>query len=356
MGRLIRKCLLLTGIMVCLVGGISAAILFGLPSQFSGTYQHALVLQEKALSKEKSPKIVVMGDSSVPFSLNSSLMSRMTKRPVQTLALHSGTGIGYILRLSESGIRRGDIVVLELAPDSEDSFSPSIVLTACENDFSMYRAFSQEEWGEVIRYYPTFLIKKVKYYFHDRDQEIPSYSIQAFDGNGNYDYQRTGCLLPGRLKPDDVSAFNPKSYSPSLINTLNDYNSDCLKKGATFLVSFPPYLKESLSTNSGEVNSVQSMLSQKLKAPVITQLSSRQLPRKYFYDNVTHCNTVGADKVTADLAHEILRYMHRSAAKSVNGRIQEKKPAVPFARSITGAPKPPAVHGPKASKAKPHKM
>lgn len=354
MGRLIRKCLLLTGIMVCLVGGISAAILFGLPSQFSGTYQHALVLQEQALSKEKSPKIVVMGDSSVPFSLDSSLMSRITKRPVQTLALHSGTGIGYILRLSESGIRRGDIVVLELTPDSEDSFSPSIVLTACENNFGMYRAFSQEEWGKVIRYYPTFLIKKVKYYFHDRDQEVPSYSIRAFDGNGNYDYQRTGCLLPGRLKPDEVSAFSPMSYSPSLINTLNDYNSDCLRKGATFLVSFPPYLKESLSDSSGELNSVQKTLSQKLKAPVITQLSTRQLPRKYFYDNVTHCNTVGADKVTSDLAHEILTYLHRSSAKASVARIGEKKPAAPFARSITGVPKPP--HGPKRPKAKAHKM
>lgn len=318
MGRFVRKCLLFGAILTTLLAGITGFILFGLPPQFNGTYQHALYLQTRSLSRMHSPKVVVMGDSSVPFSLDCRRMSTLLKKPVQTLGIHSGTGVGYILALSKSSIHRGDIMVLELTPDGEDSFSPAIVLTACENHFDLYRGFTPDNWSKVIRYYPTYLIKKVKYYFHYRDEDPPSYSIHSFDRNGNYDYQRVGCLLPPHLQPDERdTVLNRNSFSNSLIQTLNDYDSYCARRGATFLVSFPPFLNESLVSSPSGFSSLQNYLSHRLKAPIITKISERDLPRRYFYDNVTHCNTQGAEKVTDDLAEDILHYSFGKTAPQV---------------------------------------
>lgn len=323
MGKFVRKCLLFSALLVTLVAGIGAFILFGLPPQFNNTYQHALYLQVRSLSRIKSPKVVVMGDSSVPFSLDSRLMSRLLDKPVQTLGIHSGTGIEYILNLSKSTIRRGDIMVLELPSDDEDDFSPAIVLTACENHFDMYRGFTLDDWNKVARYYPTYLLKKVKYDFHDRDQNPPSYSIRSFGQDGNYDYQRIGCRLPSHLLSDERdTVFDRKDFSDSLIQTLNDYNSYCRQRKATFLISFVPFLNESLVSHPSDFGGLQTYLAGQLKAPIITKLSARDLPRRYFYDNVNHCNTQGAEKVTSDLASDILRYLGRKvvAAKQPTGK------------------------------------
>lgn len=322
MKKFICKCMLFGAILLSLLGGIVSFILYGLPEQFNGTYQHALYLQVRSLARIRSPKIVVMGDSSVPFSLECGKMSRLMKEPVQTLGIHSGTGIQYILDLSKSSIRRGDTMVLELTPDAEDSFSPSIVLTACENHFDMYRSFTLDDWEKVIRYYPTYLTKKVKYYFHVRDSEAPSYSITSFDRNGNYDYRRVGCQLPMHLQASERdTVFNKEAYSDSMISFLNGYDRFCAEKGATFLITFPPFLDESLASKSNSLNDVQSYLAKRLKAPIITKISSRDLPRRYFYNNETHCNTIGAEKVTQDLAEEILAYRrHFGFGKGKLGR------------------------------------
>ena len=325
MKKFIRKFLTLLALCAALFGGISCFILFGLPEQFGNTYQHALYLQVQALPRIKSPKIVVVGDSSVPFSLDCARMSGMMKEPVQTLGIHSGTGAEYVLNLAKDSIRKGDIMVLELAPDqADDSFSPSIVLTACENHFEMYRCFTLDDWEKVIRYYPTYLAKKVKYYFGVRDSEMPPYSIRSFNADGNFIYRRLGSRMAVHLnKNERDTTFSRKEYDESLIVFLNNYNSYCTQKGATFLITFSPFLDESLAPGASGFTDVQNYLSHKLQAPVITKISARELPRRYFYNNAVHCNTAGAEKVTEDLAHEIRAYLNRG--KQNTGRVVKVK-------------------------------
>lgn len=318
MGRFVRKCLLFGAILTTLLAGITGFILFGLPPQFNGTYQHALYLQTRLPFPHAFPKSRCHGGFFRPIQLGLPAYEHTAEKAGSNAWDPFVTGVGYILALSKSSIHRGDIMVLELTPDGEDSFSPAIVLTACENHFDLYRGFTPDNWSKVIRYYPTYLIKKVKYYFHYRDEDPPSYSIHSFDRNGNYDYQRVGCLLPPHLQPDERdTVLNRNSFSNSLIQTLNDYDSYCARRGATFLVSFPPFLNESLVSSPSGFSSLQNYLSHRLKAPIITKISERDLPRRYFYDNVTHCNTQGAEKVTDDLAEDILHYSFGKTAPQV---------------------------------------
>lgn len=310
MKKFICKSILFCALMVLLLSGISAAILFAIPPQFSQTYQHALEEQYSSLQKINSPKVVVMGDSSVPFSLNSRLMEKTLNIPVQTLGIHSGTGLAYILRLSESNIKKGDIMVVELQPFNDDSFSPSVVLTACENDFTMYRYFSARDLQKVIAYYPSYLVKKVKYALHVRDSQIPEYSGKSFDSDGNYNFYRGVCIIPNPLpKNERETVFRKNDYTSDTISFLNNYTAYCRQKGATVLITFSPYLNESLASTPGGISGLQNYLSNNLQAPVITRIADRALPRKYMYNDITHCNTAGANKVTNDLAHEIEKYL-----------------------------------------------
>lgn len=311
MKRFIMKSVLFCLTVLALLSCISSFILFGLPPQFGLSYQHALSLQYDTMRRIPTPKVVVMGDSSVPFSLNADLMEKILKMPVQTLGIHSGTGLEYILKLSESSIHKGDIMVLELAPSNDEAFTPSIVLTACENNFSMYQAFTSKDWKKVISYYPSYLIKKVKYCFHIEDQQSAAYCEKSFNHRGNYDFYLGKCILPKRLtQPNEKTEFSKMDYNDEYISFLNQYDDFCRKKGATFLITFPPFLNESLSSSQSSISDLQNDLAHRLKAPIITKISDRELSRLYIYNNVSHCNTAGANKVTIQLAHDIQKHMN----------------------------------------------
>ena len=75
------------------------------------------------------------------------------------------------------------------------------------------------------------------------------------------------------------------------------------------LITFPPFLDESCESSPKEIDALQSYLSGRLHAPVITKIRDRSLPRRFIYNEISHCNTAGSDKVTADLAHEIRSYL-----------------------------------------------
>ncbi len=334
MKKFICKSLLFCFTMLILLGGITAFVLFGLPQQFGMSYQHALSTQYNAMRKIPSRKLVVMGDSAVPFSLNVPLMEKRIKMPVQTLGIHSGTGLEYILSLSKSSIHKGDIMVLELEPSNGDSFTPSIILTACENNFDMYKAFSAKDWEKAVEYYPSFLIKKVKYYFRIKDQQSPSYSGKSFDSNGNYSYFRGKCVLPRHLsKTSQNTEFNQRDYNTEFISYLNDYNRFCKGKGATFLITFPPFLDESLVSSKSDISNLVNYLSHELNVPIITKISDRELPRKYIYNNISHCNTAGADKVTVDLSNEIEKYLNKKPANAPPAKIKRVPVTVKLIRT-----------------------
>lgn len=312
MKKFIYKSALFALIMLLLLSGITSFVLFVIPPQFSQSYQHALSLQYDSMRRLRSPKLVVMGDSSVPFSLNTPLMEKRMKMPVQTLGIHSGTGLEYILALSKSSIHKGDIMVLELVPSNVDSFTPGIILTACENNFDMYKAFQEKDWEKVVSYYPTYLMKKFKYFFNIKDKQSPSYSGKSFDSNGNYDYTRTTTELPKPLpSASRDTVFNKRDYNNEFLSYLRDYNQLCKNKGATFLITFPPYLDESLVSSTKDMSELMAYLTHELHVPIITKITDRALPRKYMFNNVTHCNTAGANKVTDDLANDIQRYLDK---------------------------------------------
>lgn len=339
MKKFVMKSLLFCLTMLTLLSCITAFILFGIPQQFGISYQHALSLQYDAMRRISSPKVVVMGDSSVPFSLNTSLMEKMLKMPVQTLGIHSGTGIEYILKLSETSVHKGDIMVVELEPSNDEAFTPSIVLTACENNFSMYQAFSSKDWKKVISYYPSYLIKKVKYSFHIEDQQSPAYCVNSFDQDGNYDYYLGKCILPKSLNQfKDKTEFNKNDYTDEYISFLNKYVDFCRERGATVLITFPPFLNESLSSTQGSISNLQNDLSHRLKAPIITKINDRSLPRHYIYNNVSHCNTAGARKVTIDLANDIKRYMHGNNSMRASSPKMEKAPRMVKLASVISWP------------------
>lgn len=344
MKKFICKSIVFCFLMLALISCTAAFISFGLPIQFHDTYQHALSMQYDSLRRMHSPKVVIMGDSAVPFSLNAPLMEKKLGMPVQTLGIHSGTGLEYILNLSKANINKGDIMVVELEPSTEDSFSPSIVLTACENNFSMYRYFSSSDWRKAALYYPSYLIKKVKYSMDIRDEQNPAYSGMSFDRNGNYDYYRSGCTLPHHLimnKPNEETKFDAKEYSSQFLSFLNDYNRYCKQKGATFLISFPPFLNESLKSSPQDINDLQRSLSKRLEAPIITKIADRKYPRRYMFNNISHCNSAGADVVTKQLAREITIYLRKHNPDTKKQPFKQNQKSVKIAKNSFGSfPKP----------------
>lgn len=313
--KFIRKCLLLGGLVLVLCTGIGLCVTFAIPPQFKDTYQYALNQQYRALQRTPSPKVVVMGDSSVPFSLNAKKLKRIVGKPVRTLGIQSSTGLEYIMRLSESNIQKGDIMVVELFPFNNDDFSAPVVLAACENNFSMYRYFSADNWSRVIPSYPSYLLHKIKFWLGVRYDLAPSFTDKAFDQDGNYDFYREKSWAenPGSGDPWPTH-FSQDDYNEKSIAFLNEYNDFCKKRGETFLISFPPYFDKSMISSREDAKNLQKYLAGRLDAPIITNITDRELTGEYILDGM-HCNSAGANKVTKDLADEILRWTAHTQKK-----------------------------------------
>lgn len=96
---------------VCLLFAVCCAIYP--PSE---SYLAALLDKRRLLATQSEPRLVIVGDSSAAFGLDSGLIAhRVGRRPVN-LGLMAALDIQWTLRDAEAGLRSGDVVLVQFTP------------------------------------------------------------------------------------------------------------------------------------------------------------------------------------------------------------------------------------------------
>lgn len=284
-----------------------------LPDPYGKSYQRGLSRQYDYYSSLEDNKMVFLGSSSLSFGFDLDTMEELTGKPCAILGNHFGYGMAYLMEMSKSNLKPGDIVVVEIPDHQIDTCAEDLLLSGIGHNYEMYRFFIPETWAQVISYYPSYIKKALMYDLNGGYDpgDDGAYSINSFDERGNMIYERPECVIP---VPYDERAldythirFSGTPYQAEYVEFVNNYISYCEDMGVAVYITLPCYFSEAIVSSEEDILAFEEMLKEQFNAPLISKVSDYIFDRDRLYDNAMHCNTEGAKYRTELIYNDLIK-------------------------------------------------
>lgn len=280
--------------------------------KYRTSYQYVINRKYEHLVNTNEPKVILIGGSNLAFGIDEGVIEERIGIPVVNLGLHAGFGIRFNTEISKANINEGDIIVLayEYSILNDLSyFTPELVVSGIDNNIEMYKYVPNEYWTRIIKYIPTYILKKIDAIDEKKITEI--YNTKSFDEDGNMILQRNKCILPEDITPNysEVRFNDENNISDEAVKYINDFYEFCIKKGATVLYSFPSILDERFYATKEQIEAYEQEVDEELLPTRISSINDYVFERKYMYDTILHLNSEGANIRSRRLADDILKYL-----------------------------------------------
>ena len=308
-----------------------------LPPRYGGTYYGELSEMYRRLEKTEGKKIVVIGNSSVPFGVDSALCERLLKESgedysVCNFGLYGALGTKMMLDLSKSCMKRGDIVVF--APELTYQtlslyFSAKEAWYALDGYMGLIWKFKGEDLGKLAGNYVGYAAGKYKLYRSGEAVE-PSgiYARASFDercdltANG-----REYNVMSGGTDENNPIVLSPSLFDADFIAYVNSYGKDLRKRGVKVYYSFPPMNGDSMrDADPSAADELYSFIRDSFDFPVMSDIESRIMDKEYFYDSNFHLNRSGMILHTVNLVNDIKNQLGNTRKTEI---VLPEKPLVP---------------------------
>ena len=310
-----------------------------LPAQYDDTFYGELPDMYRRLEQTEGKKIVIIGNSAVPFGVDSALCEELLRQggeeyAVCNFGLYGALGTRMMLDLAKDRLGEGDIVVF--APEITSQtlslyFSGLDAWYALDGDTALFWKLPYEDEKILVGNYAGYVSKKYDYYRSGKKAE-PSgiYAHASFDA-------RCDLTVAGReynIMPDGVDENNPIELSASLfdgdfIAYVNSCYADLRAKGVKMFYSFPPMNEASISDADREsVDRFYSFIRESFDFPIMSDIESRIMEKEFFYDSNYHLNESGMIFYTVHLVNDLKNQLGNTT--KTNYALPEK-PIVPDA-------------------------
>ena len=304
------------------------------PPQYSESFVGALNEKYDRLHSIKEDKIVVVGGSSVAFGLDSRELEYYTGMPVVNFGLYAALGTKLMLDLSDSGIRKGDIVILapELDPQTLSMyFNSRTTLEAIDDDYRMMLDIGVDNWFNLFGGMWSFTERKLELALSDTPRiPDPIYNSDNIDEYGDVCLPRTENVMAkwyDSNTPIDLSVGMLGDGFDEFADYLNKYIAKLRLKGARVYFSYCPMNELAITESTTEESKKE--LVEYLKANIdcefISDIDDYILEAGYFFDTNFHLNDAGVKVRTGRLAQDLLMVDELDLA----GGIIEDEPAAP---------------------------
>jgi len=268
--------------------------------QFDQTYLYGLQPKLERLESCQKHKIVVIGGSSVPFSLDGQLIEEACPDYEYVdfgLYLNLGTTVMY--DLSEQYIKEGDIVIIcpeQSAYALSMNYSPEDLLQATDGNLLLAWRINPSKYEKLVAAYPSFAFSKVKYLLEGKPIPDSIYSIDSFNEYGDICAARVGNIMPGGLDTNVVIGFNEDIISDEFIDYTNEYARRLVGKGAKVYYHFSPMNALALDSDVTEatIKEYYKYLDGQLLFPILGNPNQCIMDAGWFYDTNFHLNSAGA--------------------------------------------------------------
>ncbi len=279
-------------------------------------YMNAINDKHALLLRQASPRIVLLGGSSVAFSSDSPAILEATGlRPVN-MALHAQLGVNFMLEQVKPGLRRGDTVILsfeyELFSRSEDH---GILAEAIFYRPADARCLGLSEIGLILDTGLRMLCRAASSCYRGMRGDRPArkpYSRDSFNAFGDVVAHRT---MPGSEELADLEEILKQASLQSHaahkrpIRALNRFMEYCRHRGirvAYFFPAIPKALHDEASFGVG--------IARELKASVpglvfLNEPGEMAYPVELFFDTVYHLNSAGTARRTELLVARLRKWL-----------------------------------------------
>lgn len=301
------------------------------PKVFDETYLGELKDKTDKLYNTKENKVIIIGGSSVPFGVNTTLLEEMIGMPVVNYGLYADIGTKAMLDLSKGAIKKGDIVILAPELDKQTYslyFGAKSMWQACDNDISLLFKLGTN-YSDMFGAYYNYIQSKFKYLTTTKKPVLSGiYQKSSFDDNGYIIADRPYNIMSGMYDTSHIISFDKDIISQEFIDYANEYIKYVEKKGGTVYFSFSPMNNDALDPNATleGLNEFTDFIKESFNCEVISNPNDMIYRSGYFYDSNFHLNSSGAVIHTIQLAQDIGKALN---IELTNVPEKPKMPTVP---------------------------
>ena len=284
---------------------------------YAQTYYAALPGLYERLDGTANKKIVIIGNSSVPFGVDTALLEKLLIESGQdytvcNFGLYGAIGTRAMLELALGTIGEGDIIVYmpEAVNQSQSLyFSATQMWKAVESDRGLLWKLGGELKSELLANYPMYIYEKNSVGAPVEVSDV--YALGSFDGNMNMvNYDREYNIMDGGVDNNNPVALDAVLPDADYYEYVNTYYEKVKKRGATMLFMYGPMNEGAVS---GDVSAYCERIKNGYAFPVVGDISQSIMAQEWFYDSNFHLNSSGMTVFTKLLADNLKNYFGDSS-------------------------------------------
>ncbi|MBR5448439.1 MAG: hypothetical protein IKV43_00485 [Clostridia bacterium] len=291
------------------------AVVLATPPQYSDTFVGVLDEKYERLHSIEEEKIVVVGGSSVAFGLDSAALESYTGMPVVNFGLYAALGTKLMLDLSDSGINKGDIVILapELDPQTLSMyFNSRTTLEAIDDNYKMMLDIGVDNWFNLFGGMWSFAGDKLKRASSDTPVILDKvYRAENINEYGDFSMPRpvnTMAMWYDPNTPVELTTDVLGADFDEFCDYLNMYIAKLKLKGAKVYFSYCPINEMALTENTTDATKAEFVkrLEESINCDFISDIDDYILDAGYFFDTNFHLNDAGVTVRTGRLAKDLI--------------------------------------------------
>lgn len=294
------------------------ALYFGclqsLPNLYEGSLMGVTSKKLSLLSEMESPKIVVAGGSSTPYSVVCADVEAALDMPCFNLGTTAYLGLPFFLKQLRSHTQAGDVVVLSLeyaVYSGERSYTT--VWCAMENHANVWREIPLSYWPGLLGSYYHFARDKLALYRQvgAPQGDLDAHYAEAGLGPRGDNLQPRENILEHKYNVDDCRIVNADTVADEVISQLNAFARWAKRNGVTVYLTSAPFNRLALSdapdgtSGLAGVDALEARLRAECTLPWLGTLRDGVMDEALFFNSNNHLNTQGAQVFTAALIEQL---------------------------------------------------
>ena len=307
--------------------GINA---FVLPSVYEDTFLGEMKEKIKLLKETDGKRIILIGGSSVPFGVKSSLIEEnIANYKVINFGMYASLGSNVMLDFAKARINQDDIVIFMPEQNVQTLsmyYNGKALWQALDGDFSSFWLLNHDTRQRMYGDLYSFSQEKFKFTFQNKlDLGDTIYQKSSFEKHGdikeglaNYN------IMYDQVDPTMNITFD-ENFDDTFLSYVNDFASYVRTKGAHMYYRFAPMNKKAIEDES-TLDHYFEVLQDKLELDILGNPHDAILDSEWFYDTNFHLNDAGRIMNTKQLIKDIKLTLDDTSRTEIE---DPEKPVIP---------------------------
>ncbi len=246
-------------------------------------------LKHQALEGQPSPRLILVGGSSVMMGVDSQYLDDMTPYHPVNLGLVSGLRLQFLLNEVDE-IRPGDLIVLALEYQNYVERYPqkrdlSLLLDVLEQRPESRRYLDRHHWKALL---DEGALNHLGLLLRRALSSDPRGSmLEHYNGYGDALWHREAQPVPGKKLPFHVRHLKAEQLDDS-IQALNEFHLKVQAARATVVIAYPPVPKDTYHAIEESLELIHAELENRCTIPILGHPKETRFPLECFFDDGYH--------------------------------------------------------------------